>query len=49
MVELSVKSSGVTERMLPRKIQEGEMRLFGQQGPVSLGIGIPEPLVEVEL
>ena len=36
MVELSVNPPGVTQGMLPRKVQEGEMRFSGLQGLVSL-------------
>ena len=48
MVELSVNPPGVTQGMLPRKVQEGEMRFLVLQGLVSLSSD-REALVEAEL
>ena len=49
MVELSVNPPSVTQGMLPRKVQEGEMRFSGLQWAGESGIGDLEALVEVEL
>ena len=49
MVELSVNPPGVTQGMLPRKVQEGEMRFSGLQWAGESDIGDLEALVEVEL
>ena len=40
---------GVTQGMLPRKVQEGERRFSGLQWAGESGIGDLEALVEVEL
>ena len=48
MVELSVNPPGVTQGMLPRKVQEVEMRFLVLQGLVSLASD-REALVEAEL